>query len=402
MADMDMRLAVPDEPLAGETRARADRGAPVDYPLIVAIAALALIGLVMVASASIAMAERYGEPLALFQRQLVYMGIAAVGAAVVFRIPLEHWQAASRMFLAFGYFLLVIVLIPGVGHEVNGATRWLDLGIIQPQVSELARLAVILYLADYLARRSELVRQRARGFWIPAGILISGSLLMLAEPDFGGAAVLMATGLIVLFLAGVALSRFVALLAPVGAGVVALVVVSPYRLERITGFLDPWADPLDSGFQLTQALIAIGRGGWFGVGLGESVQKLFYLPEAHTDFLFAVLAEELGLMGVTTVLALYGFVVYRGMRIGAASHRAGRPFGGYLAWGVAAWLGLQTFVNIGVNLGVLPTKGLTLPLMSYGGSSLVTTLAALALLLRVDAELRKDMGAPERGGEHDG
>lgn len=396
----DVRLPIAETRLAGESGVSPTRpAATLDYPLLGAIAALALLGLVMVASASIAMADRFGEPLALFQRQLIYLGIGAVSGAIILRIPLEHWQAASRMFLVLGYFLLVIVLIPGVGHEVNGATRWLDLGIIKPQVSELARLAVILYLADYLARRPETVRYRARGFWIPAGILVSGSLLMLAEPDFGGAAVLMATGLIMLFLAGVALPRFMALLAPVVSGVVTLIVISPYRLERVTGFLDPWSDPLDSGFQLTQALIAIGRGGWFGVGLGESVQKLFYLPEAHTDFLFAVLAEELGLIGVLAVLSLYTFVVYRGMRIGAAAQRAGRSFGAYLAWGVAAWLGLQTFVNIGVNLGVLPTKGLTLPLMSYGGSSLVTTIVALALLLRVDSELRSGRG---RGGDHGG
>jgi cell division protein FtsW len=385
------------------TQSVAAKRATLDYRLVGAVLAVVLTGLVMVGSASLAMADRFGSPLALFQRQLIYLGLAMVAAAAMFMVPMSSWQSASRTLLFFGYFLLILVLIPGVGHEVNGATRWLDFGLFQVQVSELARPAILMYLAGYFARRPETIRLRARGLWIPAGIIVGAGMLMLAEPDFGGAAVLVATGLTLLFLAGVGLSRLLALLVPLAAGLVALVVTSPYRLERITGFLNPWADPLDSGFQLTQALIAIGRGGWFGVGLGESVQKLFYLPEAHTDFLVAVLAEELGLIGLLAVLALYSYIVYRCFRIGEESHRQGRPFGGYLAWGVATWLGLQSLVNIGVNLGVLPTKGLTLPLMSYGGSSLVTTVVVLALVLRVDADNRVagDAGRAS-GGDHGG
>lgn len=386
-----------------DTGARAGVTHP-DYRLIGAVVAVTLAGLVMVASASIAMADRFGSPLALLQRQAIYLVVALVAAGVTLRIPLASWQAASRTLLVFGYFLLALVLVPGVGHEVNGATRWLDLGIVQIQVSELARPAILMYLAGYLARRPEIVRHRARGAWIPATVIIGASALMFAEPDFGGAAVLVATGFLLLFLAGVPLLRMAMLGAPLACGLAALIVTSPYRLERVMGFLNPWADPLDSGFQLTQALMAIGRGGWFGVGLGESVQKLFYLPEAHTDFLFAVLAEELGLVGVVAILALYAYIVYRCFHIGAASHRNGKPFGGYLAWGLASWLGLQVFVNIGVNLGILPTKGLTLPLMSYGGSSLVTTMAALALVLRVDLETRwvANDTARAQGGDHVG
>jgi len=379
--------------------ADAPSGRWLDGRLISAVLVLAATGLVMVASASIAMAERFGSPLVLFQRQMVYLAIASVAGVAVVSIPLAKWQSASRMLLIFAYFLLLVVLVPGVGHEVNGATRWLDFGLFQLQVSELARPALIIYLAGYIARRSALVRDDARGFWVPTGAVAGASLLMVASPDFGGAAVLLATGVVMLFLAGASLTRLLAL----GSGLLAvgttMVLNAPYRVERMTAFINPWSDPLDSGFQLTQALIAIGRGGWFGVGLGDSVQKLFYLPEAHTDFLFAVLAEELGLIGVIAVLALYTYLVYRVFRIGAASHAVGHAFGGYLAWGIAAWLGLQCFVNVGVNLGVLPTKGLTLPLMSYGGSSLVTTVAVLALVLRVDHETR---GARATGGDHGG
>ncbi len=395
VATVDGSAPVAEQSL-GERRPR------LDYRLIGALLALALTGLVMVGSASIAMAERFGSPLALLQRQSIYLALALMAAVALFQVPMSSWQAASRTLLVFGYFLLILILIPGIGHEVNGATRWLDFGIFQIQVSELARPAILMYLAGYFARRPEIVRRRWRGLWIPAGIIVGAAALMLAEPDFGGAAVLVGTGLTMLFLAGVGLARLLVLLLPLSAGAAALVLTSPYRLERISGFLNPWADPLDSGFQLTQALIAVGRGGWFGVGLGESVQKLFYLPEAHTDFLVAVLAEELGLIGLLAVLALYSYIVYRCLRIGARSHRQGRAFGGHLAWGVAVWLGLQSAINIGVNLGVLPTKGLALPLMSYGGSSLVTTVAMLALVLRVEADNRgAENASPASGGDHD-
>ncbi|MDZ7810390.1 MAG: putative peptidoglycan glycosyltransferase FtsW [Arhodomonas sp.] len=260
--------------------------------------------------------------------------------------------------------------------------------MVNLQVSEVAKLCVFIYLAGYAVRRAEALRRSAGGFLVPVAILALVAALLLAEPDFGAAAVVLATGLALLFLAGAPLLWVVALGALGMAAAAALVVASPYRWERLTAFLNPWADPFDSGFQLTQALIAVGRGGWFGVGLGNSVQKLFYLPEAHTDFLFSVLAEELGVMGVTATVALFAYLVWRVLRIGSAAMAAGRPFGAYLCWAVGFWLGLQAFVNMGVNLGLLPTKGLTLPLMSYGGSSLVMTLLSLALVLRVDYERR--------------
>jgi len=372
-----------------------------DRPLLLALAALIGIGLVMVASSSVAVAERAtGDPGYFVGRQLAYLALALAAAAAVLQVRLAYWQALSAPLLGFGYLLLVLVLAPGVGHEVNGATRWIGLGPVNLQVSEVARVCLLVYLAAYLVRRVEAVQATARGFLIPVAMLLLGAALLLAEPDFGAAVVMVATGLSLVFIAGAPLGRF-ALLALGCAGAAALLVVtSPYRWQRLVAFRDPWADPFDTGFQLTQSLIAVGRGEWFGVGLGNSVQKLFYLPEAHTDFLFAVLAEELGLAGMTVVIALYAFVVWRACRIGAASFAAGRPFGGYLAYGVGVSLGLQAFVNIGVNLGLLPTKGLTLPLMSYGGSSLVMTCVALALLLRVDFERRRaGRAASERAPE---
>ncbi|MGD8710325.1 MAG: putative lipid II flippase FtsW [Ectothiorhodospiraceae bacterium] len=373
--------------------------ANLDYTLIAAIAAIGVLGIVMVASASVAIADReLGSPLYLLERQLAYAALGIVCAGAVLRVRLEHWQFAGGALLVFGYFLLVLVLVPGVGREANGSVRWLPMVAFNLQVSEVAKVSTFLYLAGYLVRRGDAVRNSARGFLIPVGVLGLGAGLLLLEPDFGAAVVLMATGMAMIFIAGAPLWRFLSLVLLCGGAAAGLVVGSPYRWERFTAFLNPWADPFDSGFQLTQSLIAIGRGEWFGVGLGNSVQKLFYLPEAHTDFLFAVLAEELGLVGVITVVALYGFVVWRSFSIARRSMAADRPFGGYLAYGIGTWLGIQAFVNMGVNMGLLPTKGLTLPLMSYGGSSLVMSMAAMALLLRADHEVRVASLAASRGG----
>ncbi|WP_435104701.1 putative lipid II flippase FtsW [Arhodomonas sp. AD133] len=366
--------------------------------MLALVAAILLMGLVMVASASVAMAERQtGEALYLFWRQLAYAGLGVtLATAVVALIPVRTVQLAGPSLLACGLLLLVLVLLPGVGHEVNGSVRWLPLVVFNLQVSEAAKLCVFIYLAGYLVRRHQALQTTAKGFLLPVGVLALTAALLLAEPDFGAAAVIIATGMTMLFLAGAPLGWLLACLTCGAGTAAALVVTSPYRWERLTAFLNPWADPFDSGFQLTQALIAVGRGGWFGVGLGNSVQKLFYLPEAHTDFLFSVLAEELGVAGVLAVLSLYGLLVWRIFRAGMASHAAGRRFGAYLCWGVGFWLGLQAFINMGVNLGLLPTKGLTLPLMSYGGSSLVMSLIALALVLRVDRERRLIAAATRR------
>jgi cell division protein FtsW len=281
-----------------------------------------------------------------------------------------------------------------VGREVNGSTRWLHLGLFNLQASELVKLFVIVYLAGYLVRRGEEVRTTLKGFLKPLVILAALSVLLLLEPDFGTTAVMFATALGMMFLGGVRLWQFSALLALVVAVMAGVALSSPYRLERLTTFLDPWADPFNSGFQLTQALIAIGRGEWLGVGLGGSIQKLFYLPEAHTDFLFAVLAEELGLLGVMTVIVLFTLVVWRAFVIAYRAELSGNRFAGYLAYGIGMWIGLQAFINMGVNMGALPTKGLTLPLMSYGGSSIVVMCMAVALLMRVDYETRFPRGRP--------
>jgi cell division protein FtsW len=284
--------------------------------------------------------------------------------------------------------LLLVVLVPGVGHEVNGSRRWVRLAIMNFQVSELARVLLLTYVASYAVRRADELRDTFVGFLRPIGVLGLAAVLLLAEPDFGAATVLMTTGLAVLFLAG---ARIRHLLLPIVLGAAAmalLAVTSSYRMRRLTAFRDPWQDPFDSGFQLTQSLIAIGRGEWFGVGLGSSVQKLFYLPEAHTDFVFAVLAEEFGFVGVVTVLALFAVLVGRALVIARNAARADLHFQAYLAASIGIWLGLQVFVNVGVNTGLLPTKGLTLPLLSYGGSSMLVTLGWLGVLLRVHHEVQ--------------
>jgi cell division protein FtsW len=273
-----------------------------------------------------------------------------------------------------------------IGKEVNGSIRWLAIGPINLQPSELIKLFVIVYLAGYLVRRGEEVRNSIKGFLKPMAVVGIVGILLILEPDFGAVVVITTTVLGMMFLGGVRLWQFGVLFMFMLAAMAVVAISSPYRVERLTSFLNPWADPFDSGFQLTQALIAFGRGEWLGVGLGGSVQKLFYLPEAHTDFLFAVLAEEMGLLGAITVIALFTLLVWRAFLIGRSAMQSGSYFGAYLSFGIGLWLGLQSFINLGVNMGVLPTKGLTLPLMSYGGSSIVVTCVACALLLRVSHE----------------
>ncbi len=361
----------------------------IDNILVLTVLTLLSIGLVMMTSASISIAdEGMNAPFHYLQKQSLFIVVGLVCGALLFAVSLEHWERFSPLLLLVGFILLILVLIPGVGIEVNGSRRWLPLGIANFQASELLKLLVIIFMAGYLVRRLDEVRTRIAGFAKPFFILALLSALLIAEPDFGATVVIMATAMGMLFLAGVPLSRFVALLAVVAGLLAVLVVVEPYRVARVVSFMDPWADPFGKGFQLTQALIAFGRGEWFGVGLGESVQKLFYLPEAHTDFVFSVLSEELGFAGGAFVIFLFGLLVWRAFRIGNLALLNGQLFGGYLAFGVGLWLGMQAFINIGVNMGVLPTKGLTLPLMSYGGSSIVVTCVAIALLLRVYHEAK--------------
>lgn len=379
--------------LPGQTREAAARTRsqplPLDPWLTGVLLALLAVGVVMVGSASVTTAERQtGQPFYFLIRQAVYAAGGLFLAWQVLRVRLVYWEKAGRVLLLTALLLLVLVLVPGVGKSVNGAQRWIGLGIVNLQVSELAKLCVIVYVAGYLVRRGSEVRSSVKGFLKPMLLVGLIGVLLLLEPDFGATAVLLTTVLGMMFLGGVRLWLFGVLVALAAGLLGVLAITSPYRLQRLTTFLDPWADPFNTGFQLTQALIAIGRGEWFGVGLGAGVQKLFYLPEAHTDFLFAVLAEELGLVGTLAVILAFGFIVWRAFQIGAAAERSGNRFGGYLAYGVGLWMGLQAFVNIGVNMGILPTKGLTLPLISYGGSSMLVTCVAFALLLRVDVELR--------------
>ncbi|HID83463.1 MAG TPA: putative lipid II flippase FtsW [Chromatiales bacterium] len=358
-----------------------------DIGLLVALLVLLGLGLVMVASASIGLAEKnFDSPFYYLQRQLVFISIGLMGGWIMYQLPLRLWEHTSLLLLFLACLLLTAVLIPGIGKTVNGATRWIDLGPVPLQVSELAKLLVALYLAGYMVRHGQAVRERFSGFIKPVLLISFVAALLLAEPDYGAAVVIMAMSLGMLFLGGVRLIQFLLLLGLTSVGFALLAISSPYRLQRLTSFLDPWADPYNTGFQLTHSLIAIGSGSWSGLGLGGSIQKLLYLPEPHNDFLFAILAEELGLIGVITVLCLYVYVVFRGFAIGAAAERAGHYFGAYLAFGLSLWIGLQAFINIGVNMGVLPTKGLTLPLMSAGGSSMVVMCAVLGLLLRVYRE----------------
>jgi len=356
--------------------------------LLVSALALLALGLVMVASASISVAARdLGEPWHYLSKQFVFV-LAGVGAAwFVIQVPLVRWQQLAMPLMLATMAALVVVLLPGLGRTVNGSTRWIELGPIGFQVSEAAKIAVIVYLADFVVRRERVVRTQWGGFLRPLALVAVASFLLLLEPDFGAAVVLIGMALAILFLGGVPLTRFSILVVVVAAALVALALSSPYRVERITAFLHPWAHPFDSGFQLTQSLIAIGSGSWTGVGLGASVQKLFYLPEAHTDFLFAIFAEETGLLGVLSVLALYAVLVGRAFVLAGRAERAGMAFASYLSTGIGLWIAMQAFINVGVNMGVLPTKGLTLPLMSYGGSSTLIMCAAVGLLLRAGYEI---------------
>jgi cell division protein FtsW len=354
---------------------------------------LLAIGLVMVYSASIATAEasRYtGANAAYFlARHAAFLGIALALATAVFLVPARYWQkAAPWMFLAC-VALLVLVLVPGVGREVNGARRWIGLGAVNVQPSELMKLAAVLYAADYTVRKHAVLKSFRRGLLPMLAVMMFVSWLLLREPDFGALVVIAVTTFGILFLGGMNGRHFAALVAMLAAGFALLVLTSEYRMQRIFGFMDPWTDPFGRGYQLSHALIAFGRGEWLGVGLGASVEKLFYLPEAHTDFLLAVIAEELGLAGVALVIALFVWLVLRAFAIGRQAALRERHFASLAAQGIGVWLAFQALINMGVNMGLLPTKGLTLPLMSFGGSGLVANCVAVAILLRIDWESRQ-------------
>ena len=368
-----------------------------DPVLVALVVTLSAGGLVILASASMSVADAdFGNPFHYVQRQLLAIALGTLGAVAMLLIPTSVWQRLSGPLVLAALAALTLVLVPGVGLTEKGATRWVSVAGFTVQASDPARLALILYVAGYLVRRSEDVNERFAGFLKPMLVISIAAALLLAEPDFGAATVLVATSLAMLFIGGARLRDFL-LFALIALGsLAALAVTSPYRLLRMTVFLNPWEDPYNDGFQLTQSLIAIGRGEWFGVGLGASVQKLFYLPEAHTDFVFAVFAEEFGLVGSVALIGLFLALVLRVFSLARRAAANGLWFQAYVAIGLGVWLGLQSFINLGVNMGVLPTKGLTLPLISYGRSSLIMTMVALGLLLRIYHEVTQPGSLTQR------
>ncbi|MBY0271097.1 MAG: putative lipid II flippase FtsW [Burkholderiales bacterium] len=351
--------------------------------------------MVMVYSASIAIAEASrvtgNSAVYYLSRHAAYVLVSLVAAALVFQVPLRLWQRAAPILFVVGLLLLALVLIPGIGREVNGSRRWLPLGFANLQPSELMKVCAVLYAADYTVRKAAFMHSLRKGFLPMAGVMLLTGGLLLREPDFGAFAVITVIAMGILFLGGMNWRLFAGLIVMLLIGFLLLIWSSPYRMQRVIGFMDPWADPYGKGYQLSHALIAFGRGEWFGVGLGASVEKLFYLPEAHTDFLLAVIAEELGFVGVLTLTLLFAWIVWRAFAIGRRAADLERPYPALVAQGIGLWIGVQVIINMGVNMGVLPTKGLTLPLLSFGGSAILATCCALAVLLRIDWENRQLM-----------
>ena len=370
---------------------RTPRLPAMDWPLLFGALLLLGFGFVMVSSASMSIADRmFDDPFHFVSRHALALALGLVAGILVFTIPSSWWERSGTLLFFIGLVLLGLVLVPGVGHTVNGATRWISLGPLNLQSSEFMKLFAVIYVAGYLVRRRDEVATRLIGFLKPMMLMVVAAALIMLQPDFGTTVILLATVMGLLFLGGVQVTHFAALLAMLATAAGALVYLEPYRWERATSFLNPFDDPFDTGFQLSQALMAFGRGEWLGVGLGNGIQKQFFLPEAHTDFLLAVVGEELGLAGTLAVIAAFGFLVWRALSIGARAAQAGRWFAAYAAHGLALGIGLQAAINIGVNLGVLPTKGLTLPFLSYGSNSLIVACMAVGLLLRIDLELRHD------------
>ena len=366
-----------------------------DASLLWTALGLLMFGLVMVYSASIAVAETSkfagGKSSYFLVRHSIFLATSLVAGMLVFQVSMRRWQQVAPFLFTTGVVLLALVLMPGFGREVNGASRWLSLGIVTVQPSELMKLFAVLYAADYTVRKAALMHSFKRGLLPMLVVMLIVGWLLLHEPDFGAFVVITAIATTILFLGGMNGRWFAALLALLAVGFAGLVLSSPYRMQRIFGFMDPWSDPYGKGYQLSHALIAFGRGEWLGVGLGASVEKLLYLPEAHTDFLLAVIGEELGFAGVSVVIALFAWLVIRAFSIGRLAVKLERPYSALVAQGIAVWLGVQAFINMGVNMGVLPTKGLTLPLMSFGGSGILANCVALAILLRIDWESRQMM-----------
>ena len=358
-----------------------------DKWLLVSVLLLITCGLVMIASASVAVADQtYHKPLYFFIRQFIFCIIALLASGVILFIPISFYYKNYKIILWGCFFLLIAVLIPGIGQSVNGSRRWINLGVMALQVSEGVKLGMIIYLASHLYNIKDITKNELQNLGKPIFLFLFASILLLLEPDFGATFVMSVTAVGMLFVSGVRLRWFILIILSMALAMGALVYFSPYRFARLTGFLDPWAHQYTAGYQLTQSLIAFGRGGLFGVGLGNSIQKLFYLPEAHTDFILAIIGEEFGLLGLLVILSLYAILIFRGLKIGLVLLRSNYKFHAYMAYGLTFWLGLQMLINTGVNIGLLPTKGLTLPFISYGGSSLLLNTIAVAILLRIDFE----------------
>ena len=373
--------------------------AEIDHVLLWGTLLLLGIGLVFVYSASIATAEggRFTnyQPAYFLIRHSVFLCIGLIAAVVAFQIPLNLWKRYAPLLFMVGFVLLAIVLVPGLGRDVNGARRWIPLGFANLQPSEMMKLFAVLYAADYTERKINVMHDLKQAFLPMFGAMAVVGALLLKEPDFGAFVVIISIAMGILFLGGLRARLFALLIVGLLIAFALLIVVSPYRRDRIFGFMDPWSDAFGRGYQLSHSLIAFGRGEWWGVGLGASVEKLFYLPEAHTDFLLAVIAEELGFVGVLTVILLFALVVQRAFAIARQCVQLDRLYPALVAMGIGIWIGVQSFINMGVNMGLLPTKGLTLPFMSFGGSGILANCVAIAILLRVDWENRLMM----RGGK---
>ena len=375
--------------------------AELDLTLFWSVVLLLSLGLVMVYSASIAISE--AEKLSGYRmhyylmRHSIFVLLGIVAAFIVFQIPVALWQRLALPLFVLGGFLLVLVLIPGIGREVNGSRRWISLGFTGMQPSELMKFFVVLYAADYTVRKAAFMHDFKKGFLPMLSVMVFIGAMLLSEPDFGALVVITSIAMAVLFLGGLNWRVFAGLIVMLAAAFVLLIVFSPYRLQRIVGFMDPWADAYGKGYQLSHSLIAFGRGEWLGVGLGGSVEKLFYLPEAHTDFLLAVVGEELGFAGVAVVIVLFVALIYRAFMVGREAMMRENYFAALVAQGIGVWLSVQAFINMGVNMGLLPTKGLTLPFLSYGGTGIIVNCVAVAVLLRIDAENRSVGSAARKG-----
>lgn len=369
-----------------------------DYRMLAACLGLLSIGYVMVASSSLHLGVMHAKNFLHYPvLQLVHIGLGLTLASLVACVPMQRWEKLGPWLLIIGFVLLTAVLVPGLGIKVNSSIRWLSLFGFRIQVSEVFKFAAVIYMAGYITRHQQTLRASVFGLVLPLGLFGVASLLLLLEPDLGSAVVIVVIAMGMMFLAGARLLSFIALFSVVAVLGFLLAYLEPYRWRRVVSYWNPWADPEKTGYQLVQALISFGRGEWLGVGLGSGVQKLFYLPEAHTDFLFSVIAEELGLLGVVTVIGLFAFLIWRSFQLALAAEKAGQRFSAYLAYGLSVWLGFQSFVNMGVNMGILPTKGLTLPLMSYGGSSMIVMCCAVGLLFRVHHETAEINASTPKG-----